>query len=356
MRISIAAPDIHIGDAVGNHCLAIALELTEQGYNCELFAQRFTSPTQKVRPLSELLSSEINQKSNDILLVSYSIYDRQLRNLLKLPGKKIVYFHGITPPELLLEHDPTAAYYCARGYSQIALLDQFDHIITNSALNLKEVQTRISRKIEETRFSIVPPISARFHIFSESARKSSNTTIVSKNPLRILTVGRVVPHKRIEDIIKLVANLTRDGQPTELNIVGSCCNAIYVDFLKTEITKQHLHGRVQLQGKISEEELIKNYKESDFLIMASEHEGFCVPVLEAMHLGLPVILRRGTAASEVLNYEKSEFTTIEDCVLKIKEYMHEENLQKLVRHMRNRSKKIIKSASLQDIIDLVKTA
>ena len=165
-----------------------------------------------------------------------------------------------------------------------------------------------------------------------------------------------MPHKRIEDIIKLVANLTRDGQPTELNIVGSCCNSIYVDFLKTEITKQHLHGRVQLQGKISEEELIKNYKESDFLIMASEHEGFCVPVLEAMHFGLPVILRRGTAASEVLNYEKSEFTTIEDCVLKIKEYMHEENLQKLVRHMRNRSKEIIKSATLQDIIDLVKTA
>ena len=90
--------------------------------------------------------------------------------------------------------------------------------------------------------------------------------------------------------------------------------------------------------------------------MASEHEGFCVPVLEAMHLGLPVILRRGTAASEVLNFEKSEFTTIEDCVLKIKEYMHEENLQKLVRHMRNRSKEIIKSATLQDIIDLVKTA
>ena len=304
--------------------------------------------------MSILLSGEVNHNGNDILLVSYSIYDRQLRKLLKLPGKKIVYFHGITPPELLLEHDPTAAYYCARGYNQISLLDQFDHIITNSSLNLRELKTRISRKLEDKRFSIVPPISSRFHIFSELTYKSHDKKLSSKDPIRLLTVGRVVPHKRIEDIIKLVAILTKNGQPTELNIIGSCCNSIYVDFLETEIKRQHLHGNVRLQGKISEEALISNYKESDFLIVASEHEGFCVPVLEAMHLGLPVILRTGTAASEVLNYRESEFTTIEDCVLKIKEYMHEVNLQRLTRHMRNRSKEIIKSASLQDIIDLVK--
>ena len=188
MKIRIAAPDIHVRDAVGNHCLAIALELTEQGYNCELFAQRYTSPAQSVRPLSDLLSGEVNHNGNDILPVSYSIYDRQLRNLLKLPGKKIVYFHGITPPELLLEHDPTAAYYCARGYNQISLLDQFDHIITNSSLNLRELKTRISRKLEDTRFSIVPPISSRFHIFSELTQSQdsfNNYMIMYHNNLGI---------------------------------------------------------------------------------------------------------------------------------------------------------------------------
>ena len=206
MNIHIAAPDIHAGDAVGNHCLALALDFAEQGHSCELFAQRATSPEQTVRPLADLLSGAAPHTSQDLLLVSHSIYDRHLRALLKLPGRKMAYFHGITPPELLLEHDPVAAYYCARGYAQLPLLAQFDHVVANSAFNLRDLQQQIPGGLAPERTTVVPPISARFPLFAQAPR-APRAMPADGQPLRLLSVGRVVPHKRIEELIEVVALL-----------------------------------------------------------------------------------------------------------------------------------------------------
>lgn len=308
MKINIAAPDIHTGDAVGNHCLALALDFADQGHHCELFAQRDTSPSQVVRPLAELLGSKAEQTSKDLLLVSYSIYDPYLRQLLKLPGRKIVYFHGITPPSLLLEHDPVAAYYCARGYAQLPLLKSFDHIVINSSFNLRELQQNIHGGLEQQRTSVVPPISARFPIFSQPVRENELSYAIG-SPIQLLTVGRVVPHKCIEDLIEVVHLLEQEGIPAHLNIVGDCNNVHYRTFLETRIRNCGLQAKVHLHGMLSQDSLVLHYRRADLLLMASLHEGFCVPVLEAMQLGLPVMLRSGTAASEVLNMPEFERST-----------------------------------------------
>jgi len=312
MKIHIAAPDIHVGDAVGNHCLALALDFAEQGHTCELFAQRATSPHQTVRPLADLLSGAAPHTSQDLLLVSHSIYDPHLRQLLKLPGRKLAYFHGITPPELLLEHDPVAAYYCARGYAQLPLLAQFDHVVANSAFNLRELQQHIPGGLAPERTSVVPPISARFPLFARPAR-APRPIPKPGQPLHLLTVGRVVPHKRIEDLIEVVALLAKQGQAAHLHVVGSSHNADYRALLDRTIQTHGLQAHVHLHGMLSDAELAQQYEAADVLLVASLHEGFCVPVLEAMHLGLPVVLRSGTAASEVLGMPKYQFNTPQQC-------------------------------------------
>jgi glycosyltransferase involved in cell wall biosynthesis len=299
MKIHIAAPDIHVGDAVGNHCLALALDFAEQGHTCELFAQRATSPHQTVRPLADLLSGAPPHTSQDLLLVSHSIYDPHLRQLLKLPGRKLAYFHGITPPELLLEHDPVAAYYCARGYAQLPLLAQFDRVVANSAFNLRDLQQHIPGALAPDRTSVVPPISARFPLFARPARSPRTIPAQPGQPLHLLTVGRVVPHKRIEDLIEVVALLAQQGQASHLHVVGSSHNADYRALLDRTIQTHGVQAHVHLHGMVSDTELAQQYEAADVLLLASLHEGFCVPVLEAMHLGLPVVLRSGTAAGEV---------------------------------------------------------
>jgi glycosyltransferase involved in cell wall biosynthesis len=299
MKIHIAAPDIHVGDAVGNHCLALALDFAEQGHTCELFAQRATSPHQTVRPLADLLSGAAPHTSQDLLLVSHSIYDPHLRQLLKLPGRKLAYFHGITPPELLLEHDPVAAYYCARGYAQLPLLAQFDHVVANSAFNLRDLQQHIPGGLAPERTSVVPPISARFPLFARPARSPRPIPAQPGQPLHLLTVGRVVPHKRIEDLIEVVELLAQQGQAAHLHVVGSSHNADYRALLDRTIQTHGLQAHVHMHGMVSDADLAQQYEVADVLLVASLHEGFCIPVLEAMHLGLPVVLRSGTAAGEV---------------------------------------------------------
>jgi glycosyltransferase involved in cell wall biosynthesis len=254
--------------------------------------------------------------------VSHSIYDPHLRQLLKLPGRKLAYFHGITPPELLLEHDPVAAYYCARGYAQLPLLAQFDHVVANSAFNLNELQQHIPGGLAPERTSVLPPISARFPLFARPARAPRPMPAVAGQPLHLLTVGRVVPHKRIEDLIEVVALLAQQGQAAHLHVVGSSHNADYRALLDRTIQTHGLQAHVHLHGMVSDAKLAQQYEAADVLLVASLHEGFCVPVLEAMHLGLPVVLRSGTAASEVLDLLACEYETPHQCSSLIMQWLH----------------------------------
>jgi glycosyltransferase involved in cell wall biosynthesis len=354
MKIHIAAPDIHVGDAVGNHCLALALDFAEQGHTCELFAQRATSPHQTVRPLADLLSGAAPHTSQDLLLLSHSIYDPHLRQLLKLPGRKLAYFHGITPPELLLEHDPVAAYYCARGYAQLPLLAQFDRVVANSAFNLRDLQQHIPGGLAPERTSVVPPISARFPLFARPARAPRPIPAQPGQPLHLLTVGRVVPHKRIEDLIEVVALLAQQGQAAHLHVVGSSHNADYRARLDRTIQTHGVQAHVHLHGMVSDAELAQQYEAADVLLVASLHEGFCVPVLEAMHLGLPVVLRSGTAAAEVLGYESYEFATTHECCVRINQIMGQDQLQGLGRHLHEQSQALVKFAQAKRFVDLLK--
>ena len=310
MTIHILAPEIREGDAVGNHCLALALDWKDSGHEVELYAHahRVASGVD-IKPYKALFELPGPQGT---IFCSYSVHDPQLRQVLSLPLRKMAYFHGITPPALLLDHDPVGAYHCARGYAQLPLLAQFDHVVTNSVFNLRELQKHIPGGFPAERLSVIPPISARFPLFAQAPR-APRAMPAAGQPLQLLTVGRVVPHKRIEDLIEVVALLAQAGQPAHLHVVGSCHNPSYQALLQNAIAHHGLQAHVHLHGMVSAEALAQHYQTADLLLVSSQHEGFCVPVLEAMHLGLPVVLRSGTAAGEVLAMPTCEFQSPQQC-------------------------------------------
>ena len=102
-KLHIVAPDIHRFDAVGNHCLYLAEDLRNTGLDVQLYAQRFSPPDVPVHDLESIFTQDL---SDSLLLVSYSIFDPYLERLLALPCRKLCYFHGVTPPELLRAHEP----------------------------------------------------------------------------------------------------------------------------------------------------------------------------------------------------------------------------------------------------------
>ena len=287
MRLFISATDIWGGDAVGNHCLGFVRNAKRLGFEAYAFAQNFGTET-GVRPISNLFSE---MTSEDVLLVSYSIYDQFLERLLALPGRKICYFHGVTDPQLLREFDPSTAEKCALSAEQYPLLAQFDELFANSIF----ITHVLSSYLDINYVKILPPIFPDMPIFQHF----NTPRVQSHERLNLLVVGRVVPHKRIEDAIDVFAQVRAQGIDAKLSVVGSTSNQPYLAFLSDRARDLGVEQEVHFAGAVDQENLFRYFDEADALLLFSRHEGFCVPVLEAMYLGLPVFVRGGTAASEV---------------------------------------------------------
>jgi glycosyltransferase involved in cell wall biosynthesis len=308
MRLFVVAPDIFAGDAVGNHCLSILRIARRLGLEANAYAQRFSG---EVYPI-EILFDQM--RDSDTMLISYSIHDPFLVRLLALPGRKLCYFHGVTTPELLREFEPVTADLCARSYEQFPLLRQFDLLMANSHVTAQS----LARYTRTDDILIIPPVTADMPIFQHvfTCRRHGAG-------LNLLVVGRVVPHKRIEDAIEILACVRASGVDMHLRVVGDTPNSAYSAFLTQHAVSLAVQEYVNFDGMLDEQSLFRRFEEADALLSVSRHEGFCVPVLEAMHLGLPAFVRSGTAASEVGEGGAVEFDSIETASSVIRR-MHED--------------------------------
>jgi glycosyltransferase involved in cell wall biosynthesis len=287
MKLFIAAPDIYARDAVGNHCFAIARAGRRTGHEVELYAKNFDRGGE-VAPIDQLFDKI---QRSDVLFVSYSIFDPFLDKLLALPGRKVCYFHGVTPPELLREFEPETADLCERSIKQFGQLAKFDLVIANSRFTARSLE----RYVLSAGIRIIPPVTADMPLFNHASTRASAGTM---NP-NLLVVGRVVPHKRIEDAIEILAGLSDRQLPATLSVVGSAPNRVYFESLMERIQSLGLEASISFKGLVDESELCRCFDQTWALLSVSKHEGFCVPVLEALHLGIPVFVRSGTAASEL---------------------------------------------------------
>jgi glycosyltransferase involved in cell wall biosynthesis len=117
-----------------------------------------------------------------------------------------------------------------------------------------------------------------------------------------LFVGRVFPNKKQEDIIKAFYFFKKYIRPaSRLILVGSYKDMpLYHEYLRYFVDKLGLRKDVILTGGVSESELAAYYQAADLFMCMSEHEGFCVPLIEAIHAGVPVMAFDSTAVPETL--------------------------------------------------------
>ena len=310
IHIKIIAPDIWEKDAVGNFCLDLSKLLVENGIKVSLYAQNFSKEeTPNIYHLDDFFE---NINENDVIFLSYSIYDKYLEQILELPNKKICYFHGVTPAHLLEEFEPITAELCRKSVAQFPLLDKFDKVIANSVFIANDLKKYISKEID-----VLPPVFPSRFLFNKKIE------IVQKNK-DFLVVGRVVPHKKVENAIKLFIKIKEIIPEANLIIIGSMPNHIYNEFLYDEVKNSNLSDCIELKGVVSDDELDNLYKYSYGFINASLHEGFCIPVLEALYYGLNIFVQEGHAAEELLqeNLKSINFEKLENINLK---YLLKEN-------------------------------
>lgn len=288
MKLFIYAQDIFSGDAVGNHCFGVARSAARSALAVELFGQNFDTSARTVSHVDQLLASIT---ADDLLFVSYSIYDQYLDALLALPCRKLCYFHGITDPELLREFEPRTAELCSAAIAQLPKLKAFDVLIANSASTARELKECTGA----ASVAVIPPVLADMPAFRyepaprDFARRSRN----------LLTVGRVVPHKKLEDVLSVLAETRAQGADVRLTVVGTMPNFEYSKYLLNFGRQLGVLEHVNFTGMLDDGDLFFCFDKADALLSMSLHEGFGVPALEAMYFGLPVFARSGTAIDEV---------------------------------------------------------
>jgi glycosyltransferase involved in cell wall biosynthesis len=205
-------------------------------------------------------------------------------------------YHNITPPEYFIGVHKDLVKLCFRGRRELtAYVDRCALALGDSEYNRAELETLGFR---ETGVLPVVPDFSHLDVTPDRALASG----FDDEWTNVMFVGRVIPNKKFEDVIRAFhAYRTRHNPRSRLLLVGS-----YSGF---ERYLAMLHGLVarlgtpdvHFLGHVSNEELSALYDVADLFLCASEHEGFCVPLIEAFYKGVPVVAYAATAVPATMD-------------------------------------------------------
>jgi glycosyltransferase involved in cell wall biosynthesis len=279
-------PNFDYGDAIGNHVRALRRLLRSWGWTSEVYAQ-YTHEKLLHDALFFTKYRDVAAPDHTVLF-HFSIGSDVTPFFVSLPGHKVVVYHNITPPEYFVGVNARVADRCRRGRAELLrLVEATDLALGVSEFNRQELEAAGFRRTG------VLPILMDWENYGSPPIPAIENACASGTTL--LHVGRVAPNKRIEDLIKTYYFYHRLDPESRLMIVGSSVDTENYQAACRKLAHDlGLADRVRFTGSVSQAELCSYYRASTLYLTLSEHEGFCVPLLEAMHFGLPVVARAST--------------------------------------------------------------
>ncbi len=284
-------------DAIGSHSLQVQRLLRDAGYSSEIY---YLNATPDVREFGRAIAElPARVHDDDWLLYQLSIGSPVFDTLMARPEPKIVNYHNITPAALLEGWEPAVADEVAQGRRQmIALASMTKMAIADSMFNEAELQEAGYGSTS------VAPILLDAGFFATSADEGTLARLGelrSQGGVQWLFVGKISPHKAEHDLVKALAVYRRTYDPkARLHLIGSPLGTTYPRALDRFIARLGLTGAVEITGSLSNEQLAAYYRCADVFVCASDHEGFCVPLVEAMHNEVPVVAYAVAAIPETL--------------------------------------------------------
>ena len=276
------------GDAIGNEVLGIQRALRSAGYVSEIFVET-------ADPRLEHLTIDHREMvgavaADDILIHHFSIGSRASRTAYALPGRMILVYHNITPPEYFVGVHKDLVKLCFRGRRELtAYINRSVLALGDSEYNRQELE-----ELGFPRTGVLPVVPDFVHLDQPPDRALSRD--FDDEIVNIMFVGRVIPNKKFENIIRAFhAYRTRHNPRSRLLLVGSHGGfEKYLAMLQGLISKLGTPD-VHFLGHVSNEQLSGLYEVADLFLCASEHEGFCVPLIEAFYKRVPVVAYGATA-------------------------------------------------------------
>ncbi len=283
-----ALPTLGHGDAIGNQVLHIQALLRARGYASEIFAERW-DPRYADR-CKHFSSYAPHSHADNLLLLRYSIGGEINEWAKRQPDHLGLIYHNITPAHFFVGVNDALAQSVAEARNQLSDFKAYP-AIADSPYNQLELESLGFRVL-----GVVPPVIDLAKLDAElvSPGASHIEKLFGKRgtpgTIDWLFVGRHVPNKGLHHLIKAFYCFHTFIQPnSRLLFVGNSGGMEpYVDSLYDLVTQLGLDGSVIFAGAVPEG-LPAFYKMADLYVSMSEHEGFCVPLVEAMHYDVPIL-------------------------------------------------------------------
>jgi glycosyltransferase involved in cell wall biosynthesis len=299
MRVAILTPSITSGDAVSNDVLGMYDALRQAG-KVRIFAEGWTLNQPSVFPSYKIKS--FLKDSNDILIYHFSRgWEPALELLSTLRCRKVIKYHNITPPEFLAKYNRYFAGICQEGREQIKPIARStcDLFLSDSAYNMREL---VCAGAPQSKSVVVSPFHHidRLHAIDARAEPLSEDR---NGCVNICAVGRVVPNKGHLALIQAFAAYYHDyNRNSRLTIVGKEETRLnkYSWVLRELMRKLGVESAVSFAGEVSDTELKAYYHRANVFVTTSEHEGFCVPLIEAMAMRIPIVAYASSAIPETV--------------------------------------------------------
>lgn len=295
-RIVQMLPAFQAADAVGNVNSMITRVAQAAGLESIILAEHSAVSSPMVRGMGML-----DQPLGDgtLLLYHHSTgSDMAARFGRAKAGAKIVFYHNITPPALLSDV-PELAARCAEGLMQLHALAAIGCVcVTPSEFNRQELLRYRFRDVRVLPLAVSDELRGRL-AKGDVADASKKPDQTGEMGTHFLHVGRILPHKAIEDVIGVFGHYQRNfDAAAQLKLIGARGSAPDYDKRLDAFVAENAIRNVEFAGEVSEEQLAQAYRESDVYLCMSLHEGFCVPLAEAMAAGVPIVARAAGAIAE----------------------------------------------------------
>jgi glycosyltransferase involved in cell wall biosynthesis len=291
MNVHQIVSALSFGDAVSNDAIALRKILRKNGFNSNIYAKYidprvsdFVEPIEKYQP-----------DPTTLMIYHFAFGGAGVSEyVIDLPDIKILKYHNITPPHFFYPYNKNIALGCETGLKELKeLIRHFHFGFGDSKFNCTDLN-----KLGLTN-TVVLPVLLDFENINQMNKKIN--PVKEQDMVNIIFVGRISPNKKQDDLLKIFYFYHFFiNKNSRLSFIGKCDDDLYYHHLRNLIKKLDLEQAVVFTGLIENDHLIRHYKTADVFLCMSEHEGFCVPLVESMYFGIPIIAFNSSCIPDTL--------------------------------------------------------
>jgi glycosyltransferase involved in cell wall biosynthesis len=294
MIVNQWVPAAHKGDAIGDSARRVRDLLRTMGHRSDMYAMTIDDVlADDVRPFADP-----EARRGDMTIFHYALPSPMTDAFGSLTAGRVLQYHNVTPASYFAPYDPGLFRLAALGRDELGtLVGRVDVALGDSEYNRQELDALGFGRTG------VFPIAVDTTRITQPARRPALETILDDGLVNFLFVGRIAPNKKIEDHIRLAEVYKRYVDAYYRFIFVGRFDVVprYYSMIRALMAEyRFLNDRFVFTGPVSDQELAVYYRHAAVYVSLSEHEGFCVPLLEAMAADVPVLAYAAAAVPDTL--------------------------------------------------------